>query len=111
MKRIVFISSDHLGIGEPELGSALMKAFLDNLGRVEPLPDGVIFMNAGVHLVADGANTIEHLKTLESAGVEILSCGTCLDYYHLMDRVAVGRVSNMQEIATLFLNADNVITP
>jgi selenium metabolism protein YedF len=111
MKRIVFITSNRLGVGEEELGEALMKAFLDNLGKVESRPDGVIFMNAGVHLVAEGATTIGPLKALESAGTEILACGTCLDYYHLMDRVAVGRVSNMNEITTCFMNADNVITP
>jgi len=111
MDRIVFISSDRLGSGEEELGEALMRAFLDNLNKTSPLPDGVIFMNSGVRLVAEKSATIDHLKTLQAAGVDILSCGTCLDYYDLMDDVAVGRVSNMHEIVTLFMNAGNVITP
>ena len=68
-------------------------------------------MNAGVRLVAGDAAVLDSLRALAGAGVDILSCGTCLDYYDLMERVAVGRVSNMNEITTLFLNADNVITP
>ncbi|MFC1500007.1 sulfurtransferase-like selenium metabolism protein YedF [Candidatus Zixiibacteriota bacterium] len=111
MNRIVFISSSQLGSGEPELGEALMQAFLDNLKKVEPPPAAVIFMNTGVHLAAADAPTVDNLKVLAESGVDILSCGTCLDYYDLLDDVAVGRVSNMTEIVTILANADGVITP
>ena len=111
MNRVVFISSNRLGKGEAELGEALQRAFLETLGKVEPLPDAVIFMNAGVHLVADDAPTVNSLRTLEASGVDILSCGTCLDYYNLMDRVGAGRISDMTEIVTMLMNADSVISP
>ncbi|MFC1595514.1 sulfurtransferase-like selenium metabolism protein YedF [Gemmatimonadota bacterium] len=111
MNKVVFISSNHLGAGETELGEALQRAFLESLGKVEPLPDAVIFMNAGVHLVANDAPTINSLRTLEASGVDILSCGTCLDYYNLMERVGAGRVSNMAEIVTMLMNADSVVSP
>ena len=111
MNKIVFITSNCLGTGEAELGEALLRAFLETMVKVEPLPDAVIFMNAGVHLVEEDAATVGNVKALEAAGVDILSCGTCLDYYNLMDSVGAGRVPNMTEISTMLMNADSVISP
>jgi intracellular sulfur oxidation DsrE/DsrF family protein len=69
----------------------------------------MIFMNSGVRLVTENDETITHLKTLEDRGVDIIACGTCLDYYSLKERLAAGRVGNMYEIQTTLIGADNLV--
>jgi selenium metabolism protein YedF len=99
----VFISSAEIGSGNEELGALLMKGFISTLLETAPLPERIIFMNGGVKLAVEGSTSLERLATLASRGVEILSCGTCLDFYKLKDKLAVGRVTNMFEIASLLM--------
>lgn len=109
-KRVIVISSDRMGRGEDELGLILMRSFLYALGEVEPTPQTMIFFNTGVKLAAEGSPVLEELATLQARGVEILVCGTCLDYFGLKDRVQVGTISNMYTIAEALLTASNTIT-
>lgn len=107
---IILIKSDQLGTGERELGVALMKSFLYASCEAESVPAVMIFMNSGVKLVTENADTIAHLKKLEERGVDVIVCGTCLDYYGLTDRLAAGRVSNMYEIQSALIGAGNLVS-
>jgi selenium metabolism protein YedF len=108
---IILIGSDTLGRGDnPQLGSLLMHSFLNTLGAFNSRPSSIIFMNDGVKLVTEDSTAVGELKQLEEQGVEILACGTCLSYLKLADRLAVGRVSNMYDLADIMLRAGKVIT-
>jgi selenium metabolism protein YedF len=107
---VLVVSSEHMGRGEhAELGQVLIRAFFHALGEVEPWPQTIIFFNSGVKLVAESSPVLEDLEALCSQGIEILACGTCLHYYHLQDKLAVGQVSNMYTIAETMLQADKVV--
>ncbi len=110
-KVVVYINSDLLGAGDEALGSFLMKAFLKTLLDLEKKPDRLILINSGVQLAADGSKVLENLVSLSEAGVEIVSCGTCLDFYKLRDKLSVGTISNMYDIIQSMLEADRLIRP
>ncbi len=110
-KVVVFFASKLLGVGEEELGRILMRAFVKTLKEVEPRPAQAIFMNSGVFLTTEGSDLVDDLRELERLGVEIISCGTCLDYYKLVDKLRVGRSTNMYEIASILAGADRVVRP
>ncbi len=107
---VVVIPSDQMGRGEEGLGHILIRSFLHALTEVSGIPDIMIFFNTGVKLTAKGSEVLEDLKTLEKNGAEILICGTCLDYFDLKDKIAVGQVSNMYTIAETMLAANRLIT-
>lgn len=106
---VVAIASDHMGHGNEELGKILMKSFIFALTQLDDLPQTILFYNGGATLTTEGSQSLEDLKTLEAQGVEILTCGTCLDFYGLKDKLAVGQVSNMYTIVEKLNNADNII--
>ncbi len=108
--KTVFLPTDQIGRGDESLGKLLVKGFLYTLGELAVPPRVVVLMNAGVRLATEREDTIPHLKTLAAKGVDILVCGTCLDYYHLTEKLAVGRVSHMYEIAGRVLEAADVVT-
>jgi selenium metabolism protein YedF len=93
------IASAAIGSGSEELGELLMKGFVATLLETSPLPERIILMNGGVKLAVTGSPSLDKLAALANRGVEILACGTCLDYFKLKDSLAVGRVTNMFEIA------------
>jgi selenium metabolism protein YedF len=95
---VLFIDSETLGRGSEELGGVLMRAFLHTLGEAASKPRKVLLVNGGVKLACEGSPALEDLQTLASGGVEILACGTCLNYFGLKERLGAGRVSNMFEI-------------
>jgi selenium metabolism protein YedF len=99
----VFIPSDRVGRGDDELGALLMRGFLYALAEAEIQPKRIIFMNSGVKLAVEGSESLDNLRRLAASGVEILACGTCLDFFKIKDKLAVGRVSNMYEIAGFLL--------
>jgi selenium metabolism protein YedF len=107
---VVLVASDSLGRGDAELGQVLVRGFLHALNEVEPLPATLVFINSGVKLVTQGSAVLDDLRALCDKGVEVLACGTCLNYYALKDRVAVGQVSNMYSIAEGLLRADKVVS-
>lgn len=100
---IIFIPSDRIGHGDDELGALLMRGFIYALAEGTERPERIILMNAGVKLAIDDSDSLANLKRLCERGVEILACGTCLEFFGLKERLAVGRVSNMYEIAELLL--------
>lgn len=108
---VVYINSHLLGVGDEALGSFLMKAFLKTLVEFERKPDRLILINSGVQLASEDSKVLETLETLAGRGVEIVACGTCVDFYGLKDKVRVGRISNMYEIIQSLLEADRLIRP
>ena len=96
--KVYLVASDTLGEGDKDLGKILIKGFLSTLLDIDPLPQKIIFLNAGVKLAVLETDVKQTLKELANAGVKILICGTCLDYYELSKEVEVGEVSNMYEI-------------
>ncbi len=110
-KVVVYINSNLLGGGDEDLGSFLMKAFLKTLLNLEKKPDRLILINSGVRLASEGSEVLEPLTKLSEAGTEILSCGTCLEYYELKGKLKVGVVSNMFDIIQSMLEADRLIKP
>jgi selenium metabolism protein YedF len=105
----VVISRDTLGDGPEELGKILIKSFIYSLTELEEPPVFVAFINSGAKLAAEGANTIEDLKALEAKGTEVLTCGTCANYYGLQDKLAAGAITNMQRIVEGMASAGKVI--
>jgi len=110
-KVVIYINSNLLGVGEEALGTILMRSFLKTLLDSRPIPSKLIFINSGVRLTAEGSEVLETLKTISEKGVEILSCGTCLDFYGLKEKLKVGIISNMYDIAQSLLEADRLIRP
>jgi len=110
-KVVVYISSQLLGIGDEALGRFLMRAFLNSLLNLETRPSRLILINSGVHLASEDSEVVDTLKALADRGMEILSCGTCLEFYRLKEKMEVGRISNMFEILQSLLEADRVIRP
>lgn len=106
---VVAIGTNIMGSGSEELGEILMKGFIYTLTESKPYPKAVLFYNAGVKLTVDGSDSIEDLKKLEEAGVEIISCGTCLNYFDIADKLKVGEVSNMYTIVETLKAAGNTI--
>jgi len=110
-KHLICIKSDRMGMGDDELGAILMKGFINTIKEVAPLPQKIVFYNGGVRLAVADSPLVPALKELESLGVEIIVCGTCADFYKVKDRIAVGRISNMYDIATALTSAAKVICP
>lgn len=108
---VVAVSSDVMGQGSDELGATLMKGFLFALGQLPQLPRTVLFYNGGAKLTVEGSASLEDIKGLEERGVEIMTCGTCLNYYGLTDKLAVGAVTNMYDIVEKLTKAGKVIRP
>ena len=108
---VVVLSSNQMGNGSEELGQILMKGFIFALTELDELPSTVLLYNSGVKLSTEGSNSIEDLKTLQAQGVEILCCGTCLNYYDLTEKLQVGDVTNMYFILEKMAQADKIIRP
>lgn len=108
---VIFCGSDQMGEGDAEFGQILLKNFLATLLELDPLPDCILFVNSGVKLVCADSEALEALNQLACRGVDIASCGLCLEYYHLKDRLKVGRVTNMLEIAEAQMQAGRLIRP
>jgi selenium metabolism protein YedF len=110
-KVVVYINSHLLGIGDEALGAVLMRSFLKTLMDLKKKPSRLILINSGVRLASEGSEVLETLKKLVEEGTEILACGTCLDFYRLKEKLRVGMVSNMYDIAQSLLEADHLIRP
>ena len=106
----VFVGRDIIGAGDRELGTNLMRMFFYTLTQSEDKPGAILFMNAGVKLPTLDEQVVEHLKALSDAGVEILVCGTCLNFYGLTDQLKAGTVSNMYDIVSRMQKAAKVIS-
>ena len=108
---VVAVSSDRMGEGNDELGKVLMKGFIFAVTQLDTLPKTMLFYNGGATLTAEGSDSLEDLKSLEAQGVEVMTCGTCLDYYGLKEKLQVGTVTNMYSIVETMANAGRIIKP
>ena len=108
---VVVISSDKMGDGEEELGKVLIKGYIYALTQLETLPKTILFYNKGAYLTCVGSASLEDLKSLEAQGVNIMTCGTCLNFYGLTEKLQVGTVTNMYVIADTMAKASKVTKP
>ena len=107
---VIVIPSDIMGSGDPELGKILMKSFIYTVSETKPYPKAMLFYNSGVKLTIKSSGVLDDLLNLEEVGVEIISCGTCLDFYDLKDELGVGEISNMYTIYEKMSGTQNTIT-
>ena len=108
---VAVISSNCMGQGDDTLGKLLMKGFIYALSQQEQLPRTVLLYNGGAFLSCEGSDSVEDLRELEAQGVEILTCGTCLNHYGLEGKLQVGGVTNMYEIAERMTGARLLVRP
>ena len=108
---VVVLSANVMGTGDEKLGTSLMKAFVFAVTKQDQLPETIVCYNTGAYLTCEGADTLEDLKALKAEGVNILTCGTCLDFYGIKDKLAVGAVTNMYEIVEVMEKAKNIVRP
>jgi selenium metabolism protein YedF len=106
----LMITNDRFGSGDARLGEILMKAFLNTLWDADTKPGRMIFVTDGVKLTTENSEVLDTLRLFEAEGVEVCSCGTCLDYYQLRDKLKVGRVTNMFEIVSSMETSGKTIT-
>jgi selenium metabolism protein YedF len=106
---VVMITSDVFGTGDERLGEILMKAFLNTLWDADTKPAKLMFLNSAVKLTTEGSEVLDTLKLLEKDGVQVFSCGTCLEYYKLKEKLSVGNVTNMYDTVNSLLSADKII--
>ena len=108
---VVAIDTDAMGRGSDDLGRTLMKGFIYAVSQLEILPKTILFYNGGAKLTVEGSPVLDDLKGLAEQGVEILTCGTCLDHYGIKDQLAVGEVTNMYVIVEKMEQAVRVVRP
>src|SRR5208283_2817597 len=108
---VIVIAGDKMGRGNDELGYVLVKTFLHTVAEQAQKPDVMIFYNTGAKLTVKGSDVLDDLKKLESKGVQILVCGTCLNYFEIKGKLAVGMVSNMYDIVEIMSSAGRLFTP
>ncbi|MCD4665372.1 MAG: sulfurtransferase-like selenium metabolism protein YedF [Bacteroidales bacterium] len=107
---IVVFAKSRIGEGSEELGKILVNGFLNTFKEMEKLPQKIIFLNSGIDLVLKDSPAIPVLEDFEKKGVELLACGTCLEYYNKVDEVAVGKVSNAYDILNATINATKILS-
>ena len=108
---VVAVDTDIMGRGSDELGRTLLKGFVFALTQLPRLPEAILFYNGGARLTCEGSDSLEDLKAMEAQGVEILTCGACLNFYGLTDKLAVGGVTNMYSIVEKLSEAAKVVKP
>jgi selenium metabolism protein YedF len=108
---VILITSNAMGQGDDELGRLLIRGFFHTLQELDKLPDKIIFYNSGVKLTVKDSDVLEDIKQLVQAGVEILVCGTCVNFFNLTEEIAVGTISNMYDIAGSMRSAGLLIRP
>ncbi len=107
---VVLFGNNVLGTGNEELGETLIKSFFYTMVESDRKPKILMFINKGVYLTCEESPVLAQLMALKEAGVDILSCGTCLDYYHLKDKLCVGDITNMYTILENLMNGERVLT-
>ncbi len=110
MANVLVVTSQTMGSGDDELGAMLIASFFRKLAGSENKPEQIIFYNAGVKLLADGSHALDGLILLADAGVDLVACGTCVEFFQLGDRLKVGRVGTMQGIVAALSGKGCVVT-
>ena len=106
---VIIVSTDKLGVGDDKLGAILMKSYLYALSESDVLPTDLLFLNSGVKLTISDSTCLETIKTIKEKGVNIMSCGTCLDFYNIKDKLGVGEITNMYTIVEKMNTSSNCI--
>lgn len=106
--KVFLVTSEGIGRGDEQVGKLLMANFLRLLGESLDKPKSIVFLNAGVRLVCEGSNVLEHAKKLEGQGVELLACTTCLEYFDLADKLRAGKPTTMAKTIQQMMTADTV---
>ncbi len=107
---VYYITTNELGQGSPDLGQVLMKSLFTTLAAMNPSPTALLFLNTGVYLTCEGSPVRDQLEKLYAAGTTVLSCGTCLEYYHIKEKLLLGNISNMLEINNWLSGPHKVVT-
>ena len=107
---VLVLNHDGLGQADTALSHKLVVSYFRTLIELGEFPKAVVFYARGVKLVAEGTPCQKELAELSAAGVPLIACRTCLDFYALLDRVVVGEVGNMLGIIEAQLSAAKVIT-
>lgn len=110
-KILLVIAANSMGRGSEELGWALLQTYIQTIKELRPLPEKIIFYNSGVKLLTEASGALDALLHLQEQGVEILACGTCLDFFQLKSTIRVGQISNMFAIMSAMMEADKIISP
>jgi len=110
MKKTIIIQSEFLGRGDDEIGQVIMGSFLRKLSVEANKPDLIIFFNSGVKLVAEGSPVLDGIDLLRRAGIPLLACGTCVNYYGLADKIDPELIGDMRNIISKLMSSDTVIT-
>ncbi len=108
---LVQVTANTMGTGDDDLGALLMRSFIKTLPELDSVPDAIIFYNSGVKLCCEESLLLDDIRALEASGIEIIACGTCLNYYEIADKLAVGRVTDMLEIAGRLAAAGRIVRP
>jgi len=108
--QIFLITGDQIGISAEEPGKKLMQTFLYSLAQLPKAPEIILLINAGVKLAAQGSEVLDNLKAIAEHGADIRSCGQCLTYYGLTEKLAVGKITNMMEIVELLTSSRRTVT-
>jgi selenium metabolism protein YedF len=108
--QVFLITGDQIGISAEEPGKKLMQTFLYSLAQLPKAPEVILLINAGVKLAAQGSDVLDNLKALAEHGADIRSCGQCLTYYGLTEKLAVGKITNMMEIVELLTSSRRTVT-
>jgi selenium metabolism protein YedF len=106
---VIVISTDKLGVGDDKLGAILMKSYLYALSESDVLPTDILFLNSGVKLTICDSTCLETIKAIKEKGVNIMSCGTCLDFYNIKEKLEVGEITNMYTIVEKMNTSNNCI--
>jgi len=108
--QIFLITGDQIGISAEEPGKKLMQTFLYSLAQLPKAPEIILLINAGVKLAVQGSEVLDNLKTIAEHGADIRSCGQCLNYYGLTEKLAVGKITNMMEIVEFLTSSRRTVT-
>lgn len=108
---LLVLGSSMLGQGEPDLGEKLLKAFLSQLLEAGAVPARIICMSSGIFLTTEESPVLELMQRFEAAGSEVLSCGTCLEYYGRSERLVVGEPTTMRDTVRAMLDFKRVLQP
>lgn len=108
--KVIAVGSEFMGRGDQELGAILMKGLVYALANAENPPAKMVFFNGGARLTCEGSASLEDIRELEQRGCEILTCGTCLDFYGIKDQLGVGGVTNLYQISEIFLAPEGVVS-
>ncbi len=107
----LYLNSDQMGDGDPVLGKKLMKSFLDILAKSDKKIDVIGCVNSGINLTVEGSEVLDSLETLLKKGARLASCGTCLDYHNVREKLQIGEIGSMDMTVEIMATADKVIKP